>query len=135
MPVHYYLTLLHVHVGSVLLSGGLFTFRGSLRLRQHAFANHVALRRLSYAIDTVLLGAAIGLTTIIHQYPLRNAWLTAKLLLLIVYIVLGSIALKRGRTPAVRAAAFVAALATYGYIIGIAVAHHPLGIVVLLKGP
>jgi uncharacterized membrane protein SirB2 len=68
------------------------------------------------------------LTTIIHQYPLSASWLTMKVALLIVYIVLGSIALKRGRTRAIRTMAFFAALATVGYIFTVARAHHPLGI-------
>jgi len=56
-----------------------------------------------------------------------NGWLTAKLSLLVVYVVLGTIALKRGRTRSVRAVSFVAALAVYGSMIAIARQHHPLG--------
>ena len=48
------------------------------------------LRYLSYTIDTVLLTAALMLATILHQYPFVHAWLTVKVLLLVVYIVLGS---------------------------------------------
>ena len=48
------------------------------------------LRYLSYTIDTVLLTAALMLATILHQYPFVHAWLTVKVLLLVVYVVLGS---------------------------------------------
>jgi uncharacterized membrane protein SirB2 len=68
------------------------------------------------------------LTTIIHQYPFSTGWLTTKVVLLLAYIVLGSIALKRGRSKRIRVAAFVAALLTVGFIVSVAQAHHPLGI-------
>lgn len=96
-------------------------------LADSPLANHVAVKRLSYVIDTLLLGAAVALTMIIHQYPFVQAWLTAKVLLLVVYIVLGVFALRRGRTRRVRALCFVAALAVFAFIISVAIAHSPLG--------
>ena len=56
------------------------------------------LRYLSYTIDTVLLTAAMMLSSILRMYPFVHSWLTAKVVLLVVYVVLGSFALKRGRT-------------------------------------
>jgi uncharacterized membrane protein SirB2 len=67
------------------------------------------------------------LLTILPGAVYANGWLTAKLILLVVYIVLGTIALKRGRTRKVRLLSFVGALAVYGSIIAIARLHHPLG--------
>ena len=57
-----------------------------------------------------------------------HGWLTVKVLLLVVYIVLGSFALKRGRTPRVRAWCYAAALVVYLFIVSVARAHDPLGI-------
>lgn len=91
-------------------------------------ANHVALRRLSVMIDSLLLAAAIVLTTIIHQYPFMQAWLTVKVVLLVVYIVLGIFALRRGRTRAIRGACFVAAIAVFLFIVSVAFTHSPLGV-------
>jgi uncharacterized membrane protein SirB2 len=54
-----------------------------------AGANHPILARLSYVIDSMFLVAAILLTLIIHQYPFVQAWLTVKVLLLPLYVVLG----------------------------------------------
>jgi uncharacterized membrane protein SirB2 len=79
-------------------------------------------------VDTVLLTSALMLTTIIRQYPFTTAWLTAKVVLLVLYIVLGSIALRRGRTKKIRLAAFIAALATVGFLVTVARAHQPLGL-------
>ena len=124
----YYLALRNVHIACAILTIALFVLRGGLMLANSPWQQHVVLRYLPHAVDTVLLTTALMLTTVIHQYPFAVGWLTAKVVLLVVYIVLGSIALKRGRTKTVRVAAFVAALATVGYLVTVARAHHPLGI-------
>jgi uncharacterized membrane protein SirB2 len=124
----YYLALRHAHIGLALLSVTIFILRGSLMLSDSPSRHSPWLRYPSMLVDTLLLTAALMLTTIIHQYPFSASWLTMKVALLIVYIVLGSIALKRGRTRAIRTMAFFAALATVGYIFTVARAHHPLGI-------
>jgi uncharacterized membrane protein SirB2 len=124
----YYLALRHVHIACAILTITLFVLRGGLMLADSPWQQNVALRYLPHAVDTVLLTTALMLTTVIHQYPFAVGWLTAKVVLLVVYIVLGSIALRRGRTKTVRVAAFVAALATIGYLVTVARAHHPLGI-------
>ncbi len=126
--IEFYPQIKLVHVSAVFASGGLFLLRGALLQLGQTWAMAAPLRYLSYAIDTVLLTAALMLATILHQYPFVHGWLTVKVVLLIVYIVLGSLALKRGRTPAIRGAAYVAALLVYAFIISVARAHHPLGI-------
>jgi uncharacterized membrane protein SirB2 len=95
---------------------------------------HPALKYLSYLIDTTLLTAAVLLTLILHQYPFVQSWLTAKVLLLVVYIVLGVFALRRGRSRASRAVYFVAALAVFLFIVSIAIAHDPRGIFTRFAG-
>ena len=124
----YYLALRHAHIGFVILSIGLFVLRGGLMLVDSPQVQSGWLRYPSYVIDTLLLTAALMLTSVVHQYPFGNGWLTMKVALLVVYIVLGSIALKRGRTRQVRVVAFVAALATVAFLLSVARAHHPLGI-------
>ncbi len=133
MPlVAWFPQILAVHVGAVAVSGSLFALRGVARMAGWPVANHPALRYFSYLNDTLLLTAAILLTLIIHQYPLVDAWLTVKVLLLGVYIVLGVIALRRGRTPRARALAYVAALATFGFIVSVALTQNPWGVFALL---
>ena len=88
--------ILAVHVGTVAFSGTLFALRGVFGFAGLGrIANHRVLRYLSYVNDTLLLTAAVLLTLIIHQYPFVDPWLTVKVLLLVVYIVLGVIALRR----------------------------------------
>jgi uncharacterized membrane protein SirB2 len=133
MLATHYPQIRFLHIACVTLSGGLFALRGILHIANFAVANHRALRLLSYIVDTLLLLAAILLTVILHQYPFVNAWLTTKVLLLILYIALGTIVLKRARTPVGRSAALLGALATFAYIIGVAVTHQPLGWLLLMR--
>jgi len=130
--IEFYPQIKFAHVLCVILSGSLFALRGAMMLAGLRFANHTALRYLSYAIDTTLLTAALMLITILHQYPFVQAWLTVKVLLLVVYIVLGVFALRRGRTLRVRATCYVAALVVFVSIVGVALAHNPLGWLALL---
>lgn len=91
----HYLQIRDLHVACVALSGTLFAARGALALRGWPHVMHPVLRYGSMAIDTVLLAAGVALMFVIHQYPFFDGWLTAKLVLLVVYIVLGTLALKR----------------------------------------
>jgi uncharacterized membrane protein SirB2 len=127
LVLDYYAQIKLLHIACVALSGSLFALRGALMLTGSPYTNHILVARLSYVIDTTLLGSALMLTTIIHQYPFVQAWLTAKVLLLVVYIALGIFALRCGKTRLSRAGFFVAALLVYGFIISVAVMHDPLG--------
>ncbi len=124
----YYLILRNVHIGCAIATIVLFVLRGALMLADSPRLRGPVLRFLPHAVDTVLLTTALMLTTVIRQYPFSTGWLTMKVVLLLAYIVLGSIALKRGRTRGVRIAAFVAALATIGFLVSVARVHHPLGL-------
>ena len=122
-----YLVLKHLHLSAVVLSIALFALRGGWMLMDSPHLRRRWVRIVPHLVDTVLLGSAIGLTLILQQYPFVNSWLTAKVLALIVYILLGHIALKRGSTQTIRAVAGIAALAVFGYIVSIALTHSPLG--------
>jgi uncharacterized membrane protein SirB2 len=125
--VEYYLEIKAAHVYSVLASGGLLLLRGLAAQLGARWATAAPLRYSSYAIDTVLLTAALMLATILRQYPFVHEWLTAKVVLLVVYIVLGSFALGRGRTRGIRTACCIAAVVVFAAIYRIARTHDPLG--------
>lgn len=125
--IEFYSQIKWVHVAAVTCSGLLFFVRGLALNTGAAWPMTAPLRYLSYTIDTILLTAALMLATILHQYPFVHHWLTVKVVLLIVYVVLGSFALKRGRTQQTRIACWLATLLVYLYIISVARAHHPLG--------
>ncbi len=126
--IEFYAQIKWVHVATVIVSGTLFMLRGSLVLAgKERIAMLAPLRFLSYGIDTVLLSAALMLLTILPHAMFANGWLAVKLALVVVYVVLGSLALKLGRTARTRTISFVAALAVYFIIIAIARTHDPMG--------
>lgn len=125
--IEFYPQIKHVHILLALASGALFALRGAGVLAGMAWPNWLLVRWTSYTIDTALLTAALMLLTILPGAMFANGWLTAKILLLLVYIVLGVFAIKRARTRAAKAGFYVAALATFAMIYTIARAHHPLG--------
>ena len=85
------------------------------------------LRYLSYGVDTLLLTAAFLLLTVLPPALYANGWLTVKLSLLVAYVLLGTFALKRGRTHRVRSICFLLSLLIYGCMFMIARTHDPLG--------
>ena len=116
-----------IHMSAAIMSGVLFFVRGLALHLGGRWAMAAPVRYITYAIDTILLTAAIMLAAILRQYPFVHHWLTVKVVLLVVYIVLGTFALKRGKTAGVRWSAWIAALIVYGFIISVARAHHPAG--------
>ena len=126
--IEFYLPLRHLHIGCAVLSIALFVLRGALMLADSPWQRHLVLRYLPHAVDTVLLMSALVLTTVVRQYPFANAWLTAKVVLLTVYVGLGSIALRRWRTRRVRIVALAGALLAVAFLVSVARAHHPLGL-------
>lgn len=124
----YYLEIRLVHIWAVVASGSLFFVRGIAIATGRDWGRAAPLRYLSYSIDTVLLTAALMLVAILHQYPFRQAWLTVKVVLLVVYIVLGVIAFWKARTRVARVGYWLAALGVYLFIVSVARAHHPLGV-------
>ena len=125
-----YWLLKYTHVTAVIASFGLFFLRG---LWMMAAPEKLAVRWVKvvpHVIDTVLLVSAIALAVMTAQYPFAQPWLTAKVLALLVYIVLGTVAIRRGRTRRVRIIAWMLALAVFGYIVAVARTHNafPWGI-------
>lgn len=115
------------HIALVAISVALFATRGIAVMAGAAWAMWPAVRRMSVLIDTALLGAALLLVYMLQLNPFAVGWLSTKIGLLLVYIVLGSFALKRARTTQVRVVCFVAALLCLGFMVSVAVAHSPLG--------
>lgn len=114
-----------LHLACAALSIGGFVLRGYWMWRSSPLLNARATRILPHVNDSLLFGAGLWLMVGSSQYPNQHPWLTAKLITIVVYILLGMVALRRGRTPAVRLAAFVAALVVFGYIVAVALARSP----------
>ncbi len=116
-----YEVLKQIHVTCVALTFLSFSLRYYWMLTGNSLLQSKPARILPHIIDTLLLVSAVGLCLILIQYPLVNHWLTAKVLGLLVYIALGTIALKRGKTKGMRALAGAGAYLCLAYIAGVAV--------------
>ena len=123
-----YLTLKFAHVALVAASGAGFLARGLLMLRESTLLRARWLRVAPHVIDTGLLATAIALVVVGGYDVLRTPWLATKIGLLLCYIVIGSVALKRGRTRRARALAFVMALLVFAALVATALTKRPLGI-------
>jgi uncharacterized membrane protein SirB2 len=123
-----YLAIKHLHVTCVILRITGFCLRGLLLARKSALAGRRWLRIVPHVNDALLLAAALTLTVLIGHYPFVDAWLTAKVFGLIAYIILGALALQPGRSPRLRIAAGVMAVAVFGWIASVALTKHPLGL-------
>lgn len=130
--MEFYAQIKWAHIIAVFCSGSLFFVRGLMLLNDMKVAMSAPVRYLSYCIDTVLLTAALMLATMLPSAMFANGWLLEKIILLLVYIVLGSFALKRGRSRKSRAVFFIAAVSVFAFMISVARMHHPAGIFFLL---
>jgi uncharacterized membrane protein SirB2 len=81
---------------------------------------------LPHINDTVLLLSAVVLAVQMQQAPFINGWLTAKVLGLLVYIGLGMVALRFGKTKRVKTLAYLSAIAVFIYIVLVAITKNPL---------
>jgi uncharacterized membrane protein SirB2 len=115
-----------LHVGCVAVTACGFVLRGAWMLRESPLLRHPLTRVLPHVNDSLLLAAGIGMAVMLRQYPLVAGWLTAKLLALLGYIGLGTVALKRGRTKRIRLLAFGGALLTLAYLVAVALTRSPL---------
>lgn len=116
--IYYWIKTLHI--GTVLFTISFFTLRLIWMLNRSGLVNRSWVRRLSQFNDTLLLLAGIALALLSQQYPFVAPWLTAKLVALLVYIVLGMYALKWARSRQIRLYCGVLALACVGYIVSVA---------------
>lgn len=114
-----------VHVGSVVVSFSLFFVRGLWMMRAPARLARTWVRVLPHIVDTLLLTSALTLAFLSRQYPFVEPWLTAKVVALLAYILIGMFALRRGRSRATRITAWFAALGVFAYIVGVALTRDP----------
>ncbi len=109
------------HVGLALASVTGFMARGVLRWRASPRLRARWLRILPHVLDSLLLATGIALAVRLAQYPFASPWLTAKLTALVVYILLGMLAMRRARGRREVALAVVAAVLVFAYMLGVAV--------------
>ena len=125
--IEFYPQIKATHVALVLASGALFFVRALAVQFAQRWPLASPVRYVSYSIDTALLTSAFMLMAVLHQFPLVNSWLTVKVTLVVVYILLGTLALRRAPTRKARLICGLGALLVYALIISVARTHSPWG--------
>lgn len=127
-----YLVVKYVHVISVALSLAGFFLRGLLMIGDSPLLGVRWVRILPHINDTLLLIAALTLAAMSGQYPFVVDWVTAKVLGVIAYIILGALALREASTRRMRIACWLASMAVFGWIVSVALTRQAAGFLVLI---
>lgn len=127
-----YYGIKHLHILCAILSASGFVLQGIWMMARSPLLDHRITRRLPHVIDTVFLLSGIALATMSGQIPFVAPWLTSKVVALVVYILLGAVALRRGSTMKIRVVAFVLALFTFAWIASVALTKNPAGYLALV---
>lgn len=125
-PVEHFALIKQLHVSAASLSLLFFVLRAWWSVREAPIRRARWVRVLPHLIDTTLLALGVTMMVMLSLWPHQYPWLAAKLIALLGYIVLGTVAIKRGRTPALRGTAALAAVAVFAYMVGAAIHHSPL---------
>ena len=128
-----YSTLKLVHESAVAISIAGFAARGIGMLAGATWVRTRGAKTLPHVVDTVLIVSAVALAWMLGLSPASTPWIAAKIAGLLAYIALGMVALRFGRTRGIRAAAFVAALVTFAWIVSVAITKDPRGFVVWIR--
>ncbi|MBX3629924.1 MAG: SirB2 family protein [Nitrosomonas sp.] len=115
-----------IHVSCVITSFLFFFIRGVWLIRESPILHQRWVKILPHVVDTVLLASAIALAYKSHQTPMNNPWLAAKISGLLVYIGLGMVAMRFGKTRQVRINAWIAAQCVFVYIVAVAITKSPV---------
>ncbi len=126
MPlIDHHAVVRNAHLALVAVSLVAFALRGLGVLAGASWPTRAVLRVAVVVVDTALLVAGSLLWVMLGLNPARDTWFGVKLSLLVVYVLLGTWALRRGRTAASRAAFYVAALACAATMVAVALTHRP----------
>lgn len=113
--------ILKIHMLTVLLSISGFIFRGFLLFSGSSMMKKKWIKIAPHVNDTILLVSAITLIFQNSLFPTEQPWLMAKIIGLLVYIGLGMVAFRFGKTRTQRMLAWLGAIAVFAYIYGLAV--------------
>lgn len=121
-----YMFVKHLHLTAVALSLSLFLVRFVWLMKASPSLQKKWVKVVPHVVDTVLLASAIGLCFILSQYPLVNDWLTAKVLGVAFYILMGLYTLKLAKTKMTQWIGFAGAFAWVVFTLKVAVTKQPL---------
>lgn len=120
-----YLIIKNLHALSAVVTIAGFVLRGYWMVTGSDKLQHPVTRTAPHVVDTVFLLSGIAMLVMLSLNPFSQGWLVAKFAGLIAYILLGTVAIRRGSTLRIRIIAFVGALSVFAYIVGVALSKSP----------
>ena len=120
-----YSLLLATHAACALLTISGFMLRGYWMLQGSPLLRHRITRVAPHVVDALFLASGIALIVARQIAVLQSGWLLAKFAALLLYVALGMIALRFGRSRETRLTALIAAIAVFAYIVGVALSKSP----------
>ncbi|MGC8697228.1 MAG: SirB2 family protein [Halothiobacillus sp.] len=115
-----------IHGLAVLLSLILFVTRGIWMLQESPMLKARWVKISPHIIDTVLLvSALIASYLMFWRYGVNPNYVTVMMVGLLVYIAIGLVALRLGKTKAIRASAFVLAVLVFLYLSAVGIMKTP----------
>ena len=106
-----------IHISCALITIMLFSLRGVWMLADSAMLKYKVVRILPHIVDTCLLISGLTMALTLYTAFYTQSWLMAKLLALVLYIIIGSIALKYGKTKKIRTCALIVSCGIFVYIV------------------
>ena len=118
-------TIKIIHIICMILTYILFSLRGIWMIQGSSLLKLRWVKILPHVIDTILLTSAITLVTMIQQYPGLNIWISAKIGALLLYILLGMMAFRFGKTQKIKIISWILAQIVFFYIVLVALTKNP----------
>jgi uncharacterized membrane protein SirB2 len=115
-----------IHLTSVALSITGFVARVFLRVGKPALLRTRAIKVVPHVLDTVLLVSALRLAMLVGVQA-NTRWLATKIGGVFLYIILGNVALRHGRTTRTCVTSALAAVLVFAFVASVARTHSPLG--------
>ena len=121
-----YLLLKYAHLAFAITAISGFAVRGYWMLTESALLAARAARIAPHVIDALFLLTGIAMVYLLSLPVLQTPWLLAKFAGLLGYIGFGMIAFRFGKSSEIRMIAFVAAVASFAFVVGAALMKSPL---------
>jgi uncharacterized membrane protein SirB2 len=116
-----------IHVSCVILSFSGFLLRGIWMMIDSAMLANKWVKIVPHIVDTMLLLSALLLVYLLGLSIPDHDWLLAKIIALVIYVLLGTVALKRGKTKKIKMMALILAMIIFLYIVSVAVTKSVFG--------
>ena len=114
----------HMTFAALAVTG--FLLRGYWRMTGSPLYQNRAARIVPHINDALFLATGVWLISILNLQWTQHAWLLAKFAGLAGYIGFGMVAFRFGKSDEIRLIAFVAAIASFAFIVGAALTKSPL---------